>query len=66
MGDDPLMVAPVGEIAQSLIIYLVDDGAVGFGLGDEFMGTIYRDDDEGDISYDFNMAILEMDLPPAA
>ena len=35
MGDDPLMVAPVGEIAQSLIIYLVDDGAVGFGLGDE-------------------------------
>jgi len=35
-------------------------------LGDEFIGVIYRDDDEGDISYDFNMAILAMDLPPTA
>lgn len=35
-------------------------------LNDEFIGVIYRDEDEGDISYDFNMAILEMDLPPAA
>ncbi len=35
-------------------------------LDGEFIGTIYRDEDEGDISYDFNMAILEMDLPPAA
>lgn len=34
-------------------------------LGGEFIGVIYRDDDEGDISYDFNMAILEMDLPAA-
>ncbi len=35
-------------------------------LGTEFIGTIYRDEDEGDISYDFNMAILEMDLPKVA
>jgi hypothetical protein len=35
-------------------------------LAGEFLGTVYRDEDEGDISYDFNMAILEMDLPPAA
>lgn len=35
-------------------------------LDGEFIGTVYRDEDEGDISYDFNMAILEMDLPPAA
>ncbi|MBI1215713.1 MAG: DUF3126 family protein [Alphaproteobacteria bacterium] len=35
-------------------------------LGGEFIGVIYRDEDDGDISYDFNMAILEMDLPPAA
>lgn len=34
-------------------------------LGSEFIGVIYRDDDEGDISYDFNMAILDMDLPAA-
>ncbi len=35
-------------------------------LDGEFMGLIYRDEDEGDISYDFNMAILEIDLPDAA
>ena len=34
-------------------------------LDGEFIGTIYRDEDEGEISYDLNMAILEMDLPPA-
>lgn len=31
---------------------------------DEFLGVIFKDDeDPKDISYDFNMAILEMDLP---
>jgi hypothetical protein len=32
-------------------------------LADEFIGTLYRDDEDGEISYDFNMAILEIDLP---
>lgn len=32
----------------------------------EFIGIIYRDEDEGEISYAFQMAILEMDLPSAA
>lgn len=32
-------------------------------LNDEFIGLIYKDDDEGEVSYDFNMAILAMDLP---
>ena len=31
-------------------------------VGDEFMGIIFRDDDEGEISYFFNMAILDIDL----
>jgi hypothetical protein len=35
-------------------------------LAGEFIGTIYKDEDEGEVSYDFNMAILEMDLPVAA
>ena len=39
------------------------DGSVEVYLGDEFMGVIYKDDEEGDISYDFNMSILEFDLP---
>jgi len=29
----------------------------------EFIGLIYKNDDEGEVSYDFNMSILEMDLP---
>ena len=32
-------------------------------LAEEFIGTLYRDDEDGDISYDFNMAILSIDLP---
>jgi len=32
-------------------------------LDEEFIGTLYRDDDDGEVSYDFNMAILEIDLP---
>ena len=34
-------------------------------LAGEFIGTIYKDEDDGEVSYDFNMAILEMDLPGA-
>ncbi len=32
-------------------------------LGGEFIGVIYKDEDDGEVSYDFNMAILAMDLP---
>lgn len=39
------------------------DGSVEVSIGEEFIGVLYRDEEEGDISYDFNMAILEFDLP---
>ncbi len=42
-----------------------DDSAEVY-LGDEFIGVIFRDDEDGDVSYDFNMAILEIDLPEPA
>lgn len=32
-------------------------------LDGEFIGVLYKDDEDGDISFDFNMAILEIDLP---
>ncbi|MFC7333311.1 DUF3126 family protein [Rhodocista pekingensis] len=35
-------------------------------LGEEFIGTLYRDEDEGDVSYNFNMSILSEDLPNVA
>ncbi|EJF88768.1 DUF3126 family protein [Bartonella tamiae] len=31
-------------------------------LGDEFLGIVYRDEDEGELSYNFSMAILDIDL----
>lgn len=42
------------------------DGSVEVYLGEEFIGIIYKDEEEGDISYDFNMSILEFDLPIVA
>ncbi len=30
--------------------------------GEEFLGVLYRDDEDGDLSYNFSMAILDIDL----
>jgi hypothetical protein len=38
-----------------------DDSAEVY-IGDEFIGVIFRDDEDGELSYNFNMAILEFDL----
>ncbi|TNE36805.1 MAG: DUF3126 family protein [Alphaproteobacteria bacterium] len=38
------------------------DDSVEVMIGDEFIGLIYKDEEDGDVSYDFNMAILEFDL----
>lgn len=35
-------------------------------VGDEFIGVLHRDDDEGEISWSLHMTILEEDLPPAS
>ncbi len=32
-------------------------------INGEFIGLVYKDEDEGERSYDFNMAILDIDLP---
>ncbi len=39
------------------------DDSVEVNLGDEFIGIIYKDIDEGETSYQFHMAIIEEDLP---
>jgi predicted RNA-binding protein (virulence factor B family) len=38
-----------------------DDSAEVF-VGDEFVGVIYRDDEDEELSYNFSMAILDIDL----
>lgn len=32
----------------------------------EFIGTVYRDEDEGEVAYSLQIMILEEDLPPAS
>jgi len=32
-------------------------------INDEFIGVLYRDEDEGEVSYTLTMSILEDDLP---
>jgi Protein of unknown function (DUF3126) len=38
-----------------------DDSAEVY-IGEEFIGVLYIDDEEGDLSYNFSMAILDIDL----
>ena len=38
-----------------------DDSAEVY-IGDEFIGILFRDDDDDDLSWSFQMAILEFDL----
>lgn len=38
-----------------------DDSAEVY-VGDEFIGVLFRDDDDDDLSYQFQMAILDFDL----
>ena len=51
---------------KSNVIRIVErpkkDDSMEVYVGDEFMGVIFRDDDEGEVSYSFNMAILDIDL----
>ena len=38
-----------------------DDSAEVF-IGEEFIGVIYRDDEDDELSYNFTMAILDTDI----
>jgi Protein of unknown function (DUF3126) len=40
-----------------------DPGSIEVLLKGEFIGLVFKDEDEGEISYDFNMSILDIDLP---
>jgi len=51
-GTKTLSVRPRPKIKDSGEVY----------IGDESIGTITRDDEDGELCYYFEMAILEMDL----
>jgi hypothetical protein len=35
-------------------------------IGEEFIGTLHRDEEEGEVSYALTITILQEDLPPAS
>lgn len=37
--------------------------AVEFAVGDEILGTVYKDTEDGDVSYSVTLTILDEDLP---
>ncbi|WP_169566037.1 DUF3126 family protein [Sneathiella limimaris] len=39
------------------------DGSAEVLLGDEFIAVVFRDEDEGEVSYNMHMTILDIDLP---
>jgi hypothetical protein len=47
-----ISVKPRAQKADSAEVY----------IGDEFVGVLFRDDEDGDLSYNFTMAILDIDL----
>ena len=38
------------------------DDSAEVNIGDEFIGVIFKDEEDGEISYAFQMAILDIDL----
>ena len=40
-------------------------GPVEVRVGDEFIGTLHRDTEDGEVSFSLHIMILEEDLPPA-
>lgn len=39
------------------------DDSVEVHVAGEFIGVIFKDEEDGEVSYAFNMAILDIDLP---
>jgi hypothetical protein len=41
-------------------------GSVEVRVGPEFLGTVHRDDEDGEVSFSLHITILEEDLPSVA
>ena len=54
-GAKTLSVRPRPKVKDSAEVY----------VGDEFIGTLTREEDDGELCYQFQMAILELDLEDA-
>lgn len=55
-GNDRIRIAPPKKANAPIEV----------SIGDEFIGVLHRDEDEGEVSYSLNISILEEDLPALA
>ena len=51
-----------GSNAIHILEKSLQGNSVEVNLGEEFIGIIYRDNEDGEVSYAFQMAILGIDL----
>lgn len=51
-NNDRIRIQPPAKPSAPIEVYIVD----------EFIGVLHRDEDEGEVSYDLNISILEEDL----
>ncbi len=54
LGSDRITIAPPAKSGLSVEI----------SVQDEVIGTLHRDDEEGEVSYSVHLTILDEDLPP--
>jgi len=47
---------------NAIILKEQKDGSCEVLIDDEFIGVLFRDEEDGELSYAFNMAILDIDL----
>jgi hypothetical protein len=52
-GNEGIAVRPRSQTGDSIEVL----------INGEFIGLVYKDEDDGEVSYDFNMGILSIDLP---
>lgn len=54
LANNRIVVNPPAKVGAPVEVY----------IGDEFVGVLHRDEDEGEVSYSLVLSILEEDLPP--
>ena len=53
LSNNRIVINPPAKVGAPIEVY----------IGDEFIGVLYKDEEEGEVSYSLLMSILEEDLP---
>ncbi len=53
LSNNRIVITPPAKVGAPIEVY----------IGDEFIGVLHKDEDEGEVSYSLLISILEEDLP---